>query len=352
MSKFKQYIPAFVAVLFVVLGAFVPMLKDKELQKYTFTYIDVFDTASQIIGFDESEDAFKEKADTLKAELEIYHQLYNIYNIYEGVNNLKIININAGVAPVKVDQKIIDLLKFSIDLYHKTDGEINIAMGSVLSLWHNYRALGTSDPSTAELPPMESLQEAAKHTDINNIIIDEEASTVYLADPEMSLDVGSIGKGYAVQMIAEYAKELGYYNLIINVGGNVITVGPQPNGNTWRIGIQNPDLEASDPAIKRVSFADMCLVTSGDYQRNYVVDGVKYCHIIDPDTLMPPNYFRAVSILCDHSGLADALSTALFNMPYEDGLALINSIENAEAMWIFKDDTIKYSENFESYIVE
>ncbi len=352
MSKIKKHIPAIVAVLFVILGVLVPILKEKEPEKYTFTYIDVFDTVSQVIGYDESEDAFKEKADKLKAELETYHQLYNIYDVYEGVNNLKIVNINAGVAPVKVDKKIIDLLKFSIDLYHKTDGEINIAMGSVLSIWHDYRTAGIADPSSAELPPMEKLQEAAKHIDINNIIIDEEASTVYLADPEMSLDVGSIGKGYAVQMIAEYAKELGYNNMIINVGGNAITVGTHTNGDKWRIGIQNPDLEASDPVIKRVLLADRCLVTSGDYQRYYVVNDVEYCHIIDPDTLMPPSYFSAVSIISDHSGLADALSTSLFNMPYEDGLALINSIENAEAMWVLKDGTIKYSEHFEDHIVE
>lgn len=355
MSKIKKHIPAIVAVLFIILGVLVPILKDTlnpEPEKYTLTYIDVFDTVTQIIGYDESEEAFKEKADKLKDELEIYHQLYNIYSVYEGVNNLKIVNINAGVAPVKVDKRIIDLLKFSIDLYHKTDGEVNIAMGSVLTLWHNYRTLGISDPSTAELPPMESLKEAAKHTDINNIIIDEEASTVYLADPDMSLDVGSIGKGYAVQMIAEYAKELGYNNMILNVGGNTITVGPHANGDKWRIGLQNPDLDAEDSVIKRVLLTDKCLVTSGDYQRYYVVDGMEYCHIIDPDTLMPPTYFTAVSIICDHSGLADALSTALFNMSYEDGLALINSLDNAEAMWIYKDGTIQYSEHFEDYIVE
>ncbi|MBQ2902036.1 MAG: FAD:protein FMN transferase [Agathobacter sp.] len=355
MSKIKKHIPAIVAVLFVILGVLVPILKNTikpEPEKYTLTYIDVFDTASQIIGYDKSAEAFKEKADILKAELETYHQLYNIYSVYEGVNNLKIININAGIEPVKVDKKIIDLLKFSIDLYHKTDGEVNIALGSVLSIWHDYRTAGIADPSSAELPPLDKLQEAAKHTDINNIIIDEEASTVYLADPEMSLDVGSIGKGYAVQMVAEYAKELGYNNMIINVGGNAITVGTHANGDNWRIAIQNPDLEASDPVIKRVLFADKCLVTSGDYQRYYTVDGVEYCHIIDPDTLMPPSYFSAVSIICDHSGLADALSTALFNMSHEDGLALINSIENAEAMWVLKDGTIMYSENFEEYIVE
>ena len=355
MQNMKKYIPALCAILFVALGVFIPYYKNSQTtqqEPYKEYYLDVFDTATQIMGYEESAEIFKEHADILKKELETYHELYNIYSVYEGVNNIKIINLNAGVEPVKVDQKIIDLLKFSIDLYHKTDGKINIAMGSVLSIWHDYRTAGSNDPSTAALPPMDELKEAAQHTDINDIIIDEEASTVYLADPEMSLDVGSIGKGYAVQKVAEYAMELGYDNLIINVGGNAYMVGTRLDGTDWLVGIQNPDLDAADALLKRIALSNGCLVTSGDYQRFYVVDDVEYCHIIDPDTLMPADYFRAVSIICNDSGTADALSTALFCMPYEEGLALVNSMENTEAIWIFEDGSIKYSDHFEDYIAE
>ena len=353
MTKFKQYIPAITAILMVVIGLLLTLHKnDIQPEPYKAIYIDTFDTVTQFIGYEESEEAFKASADILNQELIEYHQLYNIYNSYEGINNLRTINANAGKEPVKVDQRIIDLLKFSIDLYEKTDGEINIAMGSVLKIWHNYRTEGINEPERAVLPAMEKLEEAAKHCNIEDIIINEEASTVYLADPEMSLDVGSIGKGYAVQKLAEYAKELEYNNLVINCGGNVISIGNKINGEDWIFGIQNPDLESENSLLKRVAITDKCLVTSGDYQRYYVVDGIEYCHIIDPDTLMPAEYFKAVSIITDHSGMADALSTALFNMPYEDGLALINSIENAEAIWVFEDGSIHYSENFKDYVVE
>lgn len=353
MTKFKQYIPAIAAILMVVMGLLLTLYKnDIQPEPYKAIYIDTFDTVTQFIGYGESEEAFKASADILNQELIEYHQLYNIYNSYEGINNLRTINANAGKEPVKVDQRIIDLLKFSIDLYEKTDGEINIAMGSVLKIWHNYRTEGINEPERAVLPAMEKLEEAAKHCNIEDIIINEEASTVYLADPEMSLDVGSIGKGYAVQKLAEYAKELEYNNLVINCGGNVISIGNKINGEDWIFGIQNPDLESENSLLKRVAITDKCLVTSGDYQRYYVVDGIEYCHIIDPDTLMPAEYFKAVSIITDHSGMADALSTALFNMPYEDGLALINSIENAEAIWVFEDGSIHYSENFKDYVVE
>ncbi|MBQ6843689.1 MAG: FAD:protein FMN transferase [Agathobacter sp.] len=355
MSKIKKYIPALCAILFVILGILIPYLQNNmqnKMEIYTKTYLDVFDTVTQFKGYAESEDIFNEHADILKTELETYHKLYNIYTSYEGINNIRTINRDAGIEPVKVDQKIIDLLKFSIDLYHKTDGQINIAMGSVLSIWHDYRNAGISEPENAKLPPMEDLQEAAQHTDINNIIIDEESSTVYLADPEMSLDVGSIGKGYAVQKISEYAIELGYDNLIINAGGNVFAIGTHPDGSEWKVALQNPDLEAADPVLTRVTFSNECLVTSGDYQRYYVVDGVKYSHLIDPDTLMPAKHFSAVSILTNNSGMADALSTAVFCMNFEDGLALINSLENTEAIWVFEDGSIHYSANFEENIVK
>ena len=147
------------------------------------------------------------------------------------MNNIKTINENAGIQPVKVDEEIIALLKLGIAMDEKTNGNMNSAMGSVLAIWHDYREAGT-DPDTAELPPMEDLQKAAEHTDIGNIIIDEKNSTVYLADENMSLDVGSIGKGYAVQRVAEYAKnELGIEHMLFRVGGNVCAIGGHPDGS-------------------------------------------------------------------------------------------------------------------------
>lgn len=353
MDKLKKYIPYTAAVLLVLLGIGISyMQQTQQPTLYKKIYIDIFDTATQILGYADDEETFTQQAEQLKEKLETYHKYYNIYTSYENINNLRTINKNAGIAPVKVEPEIIDLLKFSIELYEQTNGKINIAMGSVLSIWHDYRTAGINEPENATLPPMEALEEAALHTDIYNIIIDEEASTVYLADAKMSLDVGSIGKGYAVQMVAEYAEELGYNHLVINCGGNVAAIGTRADGSLWKFGIQNPDLNASNDIIQTVNFADNCLVTSGDYQRYYVVDGVEYCHIIQPDTLMPANYFRSVSIICPHSGMADALSTALFNMPYEEGFALIESIENAEAVWIFHDGTIRYSSNFQNYLVK
>ncbi|WP_033154507.1 FAD:protein FMN transferase [Pseudobutyrivibrio ruminis] len=347
----------------VVLIAFIVFIKKfggdgqgnalTEKTKYNATFLDIFDTRTEIVGYADSEEEFAKMAQQLKDQLIIYNNLYDIYNDYEGINNIKTINDNAGVAPVEVDQAIIDMLKFSQEMYYETDGRVNIAMGSVLSIWHRHREIGMDDPERATLPEMEELQAAAEHTDINNLIIDDENNTVYLSDPEMSLDVGSTAKGYAVQKTLEYAREQGMNNILLSLGGNVQGIGGRIDGTNFKLGIQNPDLDGEQEYIKTVEIQDgQCVVSSGDYQRFYEVDGKVYCHIINPDTLFPSDTFGQVSILTDDSGMADAFSTAVYNMTLEEGLEFVNSHDGVEAMWVDHEGNIYYSDNFEESIVE
>ncbi len=345
----KALIPAAAVLLLAVSAAHGA---PKEQTRYTATFLNVFDTRTEITGYGTSREAFTEQIELLKEKLVCYNELYDIYHEYEGINNIRTINDNAGVGPVETDMEIIRLLQFSKEMYERTNGQVNIAMGSVLSIWHEYREAGNNNPAEAALPPMEELLAAAGHTDITKVIIDEEASTVYLSDPEMSLDVGSIGKGYAVQRVAEYAKEIGMEHVLISVGGNVCAVGGRIDGTKWRLGIQNPDTGSEEPYVRKVDMADACVVTSGNYQRYYIVDDERYCHIIDPDTLMPADYFSAVSVIAEDSGAADALSTSVYNMTYEEGLAFVNGLEGVEAMWIMEDGSIRYSENFEAFLAE
>lgn len=318
--------------------------------KYTATFLDVFDTKTEIIGYAPSEKVFKEQVNQLREKMIFYHQLYDIYNDYEGIKNIKTINDNAGIVPVEVDKEIIELLKLSKELYTVTEGKVNVAMGSVLSIWHNYREDGLADPANAKIPLMEELKEAAKYMDISRIIIDEEASTVYIPDKEMSIDIGGIGKGYAVQKVVEYAKEIGMENVLISVGGNICALGMKSDGSNWKVGILNPDLDSEEAYVETVELEDCCVVTSGDYQRYYMVGNTKYCHIIHPDTLMPSAYFPSVSILTKDSGVADAISTAVFNMPLEEGMEFINEMDGVEAMWVMDDGEIYYSDNFKTYL--
>ena len=316
-------------------------------QRYSTVFYDVFDTVTQVIAYCDSEEEFTAQMDALHADLVEYNQLYDIYNDYDGVTNIKTINDNAGIAPVTVDDKILGMLELAQTMYDTTGGKLNIALGSVLNIWHNYReaALADDNDSNNQLPTQEELDAAAQHCDIANLIIDEDAKTVYLADPAMSLDVGSVGKGYAVEMVAQAAEARGLKSALISVGGNLRAIGTKPDGSQWSGGVENPwnasDVyTASSSYVSGVNMSDMALVTSGNYQRYYVVDGVRYHHLIDPDTLWPARYFDSVSVLSPDSGAADCLTTGLFCMSLEDGQKLIESLDGVEALWCTPDGEV------------
>ena len=315
-----------------------------EQKQYNASFLDVFDTVTTIVGKAESEEAFRKKTQGIHNALQEYHQLFDIYKEYEGIHNLKTVNDHAGIAPVKVDSRIVDLLKDCKAYYELTHGIVNPAMGSVLKLWHVARNDGINDPAHAYLPKQESLETAAKHMDFSAVVVDEAASTVYITDANVQLDVGAVAKGWSVQRVAEHAPA----GLLISVGGNVCATGPKdPYGTPWVVGIQNPD--GGDKYLHTLYLTKGSLVTSGDYQRAYVVDGELYHHIIDPNTLYPSTLWRSVTILSEDSGLADALSTALFLLPLEEGQALLE-IAGACAMWVNRNGEIFYSPGFQDYI--
>lgn len=318
-----------------------------DAQRYSTIFYDAFDTVTQVIAYCDSEEEFSRQMDALHADLLEYHRLYDIYNDYDGVVNVKTINDNAGVAPVQVDDKILGMLELARQMYDTTNGKLNIAMGSVLRIWHDYREAAEANTNEADnkLPEQEALDAAALHCDISNLVIDENAKTVYLSDPDMSLDVGSVGKGYAVEMVAQAAEARGLKSALISVGGNLRAIGTKPDGSQWSGGVENPwntsDVYTSSSSyVSGVNMSDMALVTSGNYQRYYVVDGVRYHHLIDPDTLWPARYFDGVSVLSPDSGAADCLTTGLFCMSLEDGQKLIESLDGVEALWCTPDGEV------------
>ena len=334
-----------------LIGSLVSCQKQSGKTKYSAYYFDYFDTVTTVVGYADSKDEFDRVCESITARMEEYHRLYTIYNRYAGLNNLHTVNdVDDGAHNVvQVDAKIMDLLLYAKEIYTLTDGKTNIAMGSVLSIWHEYREAGMYDPAGAELPPMDELRAAAEHTDIEQMILNPENNTVFLANPEMCLDVGAIAKGYAVERVAQQLAAEGVEGYILNVGGNVRAIG-SANGDPWSVGIENPNTEDTEtPYIAYLHLSDAAVVTSGSYQRYYMVDGKNYHHIIDPETLMPSEKYLAVSVLCKDSALGDALSTALFLMDFEEGLALVESTADVEAMWTLPGGEQKYSSGFAAY---
>lgn len=290
-----------------------------------------FDTVSRIYSYaGDSSAEFEKNCDRVWELLGRYHKLLDIYNEYSGMNNLCTLNKCAGGDAIELDRELIDLLLCAKEMYTVTGGEMNIMIGAVTSLWHDARESGAALPDTA------SLEAAAMHTSIDLLEIDADTCTARITDPSASIDVGAVGKGYATEMAAELLQDLGADSYVLDIGGNIRCVGTKPSGEGWSVGITDPHDPASSAVS--VSISDMSCVTSGDYQRYFTVNGKRYHHIIDKDTLMPAEYFSSVTVICESSVLADTLSTALFCMSREDGLALISSLDTeVDAVWITAD---------------
>ena len=313
-------------------------------QRYQAVNTALFDTVTTVLGYEPDEQTFRDRADMVFSELETYDRLYDIYHEYPGLINLCTINSHPG-EEFQVDQKIIDLLLLAKEADQFSGHRTDAMFGAVLQLWHGKREWGMEHPDEAVLPNEGELQDKAEHTGFQFLEINPERKTVRLTDPQASLDVGALAKGFATQRVCEMLPE-GY---LISAGGNVSATGPKPDGSVWTVGIQDPDGNGSEYLYK-VGIARGSVVTSGDYQRYYTVDGVQFHHIIDPETLYPGRNWRSVSIIAEDSGLGDALSTSLFLMNLEEGQRLIESL-GAEAMWIAPDGTEYFSPGFKDYII-
>lgn len=317
--------------------------------KYQADFIGLFDTATVIVGYADSQSEFDRYANIIHDRLEELHRLYDIYNAYDGINNLYTVNENAGIAPVEVSRDVIDMLLTAREGYDASNGILNIAMGPVLRIWHDYRTAGIANEEAAELPPMDVLREAVALTDINDVIINETKNTVFLTKPGMSLDVGAIAKGYAAEQAAQAARDAGATSILMNVGGNITAIG-KPLDNVrarWGVGVQDPDLgvNGTQNILDTVYFCDKTMSCSGDYQRYYVVDGQSYNHIIDPATLMPASLYKQVAVIHEDAGIADIISTTLFILPQEEGAAFAKKM-NAEALWMYQDGSRKATDGY------
>ncbi len=319
------------------------VLENSKTKQHTATFLDLFDTVTTIVGNAENEQEFTKLVQPIHDSLEHYHKLFDIYEEYDGINNLKTVNDNAAKEPIKVDAAILELLQDAKNYYTDTNGMFNPAMGAVLRLWHDAREDGINDPQNAYLPSYEELKNAAQHINPESIVLDKENSTVFISDPQLKIDVGAIAKGWAVQMVCESAPK----GLLISVGGNVCATGAKDqDGNPWAVGVTDPD---GGDNLHVLNITAGSVVTSGSYQRAYAVDGELYHHIIDPKTLYPSKFWTSVTVVCEDSGLADVLSTSLFLLNADDGQALLDKFD-AEAMWVDLNGGMYYSPKFKDLI--
>ena len=335
-------------------------------QKQMYSFNSGFDTVIAYIEWVEDGDTqYRENANRTFEKFSYYNKLFDSFHDYENINNIKTINDNAGIKAISVSQEVIDMLLEAKYFYDISYGKIDITAGKMISLWHDAREIGmelNTNGEYGEVPNSAELEESIKHKGWDKIIIDDENNTVFITDPYVSLDVGSVAKGYATQKVAEYLVSEKVTNAVIDAGGNLKALSGKYNGKDWITGIRNPNNPSLSPddSLLTVQYSgDKSAVTSGDYERAFIAkDGKSYSHIIDPDTTYPADKYRSVTIITTDAGVADCLSTALFCLDYEDGLKVIEQYkkdhDNAflEVIWVankdmnFETDNVYHTKSF------
>ena len=235
---------------------------------------------------------------------------------------------------IEIPYKLYNLIFYGLEAYNKTDGYVNIALGNVIDVWKEYREEGTSIPTTEELNNCGSYN-------IDDIYLDD---NIFMKSSNIKLDLGAYAKGYVTELVGEYIESKGYDKYLINAGGN-IKVGNKYKDSKYVIGLEEPFNTSN--IYQKIYVENKSIVTSGSYQRYYEYNGKIYNHIINPYTLFPENYTKSVSIITDDSGYADVLSTYIFLLPIEDGVKVIDTLNDVEAIWY--GDKIYYSKGFDNY---
>lgn len=261
---------------------------------------------------------------------------------------------HAGGEPVTVSEDTVYLLSEAIRYAELTDGQIDPTIEAVSSLWDFH-------PSDApQIPNEKELADALTHVDYRKIEISQvhpqtagtvSCSTVTLNDPQASLNLGFLAKGYIADKLKEYLMANGIQNAVINLGGNTVVLGTKPDNESFLVGVEKPFGDGSPIAV--FALTDCSLVTSGVYHRYFYYEDTLYHHILDTSTGYPVNNrLYSVSILGENSLTCDALSTTCFVLGAEEGMKLIEATDGVEAMFIMDDNTICYSSGFPEPVSE
>lgn len=248
-------------------------------------------------------------------------------------------NINhSGGKPVTVSDDTVSLLQTALYYSELSDGQADITVLPLSELW-DFGSKGN-----ARRPDDTDVKQAVSHIDYHTVHID--GNTVTLSDPEAAIDPGFIAKGYIADRLKEYLLDQGVTSACISLGGNLITIGNKPDGQPYRIGIQKPFADEGE-IITAINVTDASVVSSGIYERCFYEDDILYHHLLNTATGYPEdNNIAGVTILAPSSVDADALSTTCFFLGIDDGMKLIESLDNTEALFITTDGELLTSGGF------
>jgi FAD:protein FMN transferase len=237
------------------------------------------------------------------------------------------LNSNAGKDFVKISNESMFVLGVALKYAKLSEGEFDITIGPLVKAW----LIGTDNPRIPERSEIDSL---LKLTDYNDLILDGNNGKAKLLRKGQIVDLGGIAKGYAGDESIKIFRKHGISSAYVNLGGNVVVLGKKPDGSLWNIGIQNPR-SANGSYIGILHLSDMAVVTSGDYERFFEKDGIRYHHILDKRTGYPARSgLISATIVYKSSIDADALSTSVFILGMNEGYKVLKTIKGAEAVFI------------------
>ena len=237
------------------------------------------------------------------------------------------VNASAGQRSVQVSPDTFAVVQRALEYSAMSNGAFDVSIWPLVNLW----GIGTE---SAAIPEANELRRVAALVDYRQVDLNAAERTIYLPAEGMGVDVGGIAKGYAADEAARIVAEAGIGHALVDLGGNILTVGDKPDGSSWRIGVQVPD-SSRGQYLGIAMVVDKAVVTSGTYERFFVADGIRYHHIVDPKTGYPvQNGLDSVTIIAEESMAADALSTAVFALGLEDGLSFVENLRDVEAIFV------------------
>ncbi|MEE8125128.1 MAG: FAD:protein FMN transferase [Nitrospirales bacterium] len=257
-------------------------------------------------------------------------------------SELSSVNAAAGKHPVQVGTENMEVLKASLDMATLTKGGFNISVGPAVAAWNVSQ--------DGRIPSQKELDAVRPLIFLSNIDLDETTGTVFLKRVGMQIDVGGIGKGFAADLAVEVMKSSGAVAGVVALSGDIKTFGRMPDQERFVFGIQHPRKEQGY-VLGRIELENEAVSTAGDYQRYIMKDGVRYHHILDPDTLHPARGCQSVTIIAKEGVMADGLDTGIFVMGPEKGMALIESLPEVEGVIVDAQGTIMISSGLKSRLI-
>ncbi len=293
----KNRIVSFLAFVFVSIVVIVPLVKEKRTEKPAFSELYSMNTVIDIEIYG------KDKSAALKDIVATINKVNKLTDDFSKDSDVYKINENAGIKPVKVNPVTLDMIEKSLEIAKETNGAFDITVYPLSKIW-GFKGGGFRIPSNEEI------EKALKLVSYKNINIDKAKGTVFLRKKGGAIDLGGIAKGYTLDLIKKTLTHYDITSALINMGGNVLTYKNPTDGKFWIIGIKHP---RKDGIIGTLKISGTKFVsTSGDYERYFIKNGVRYCHIMNPFTGKPAHKIISVTVLSDKGYIGDALSTAFF----------------------------------------